>query len=243
MEINWTEGCQLMLDLVERSEATGKGQYSNRKVFGLIRLFFPDWTQLHPEVDARTPFSREQLTEWLYDTPEYERGRILEQVSLDLMNYFPRECRLLLSLSAQAQDESESSLREKNYEKANRYLRRIDSAITNGRYNLAFNLTNRLLKEYYRAFLHTYAVPLNSPREELPLMSISVCRYLLKYFQNNRIPFNEKRLLLMTTVTNVLFTTQDNLKKSPNTFAVDKAIAIYARNNVNRIARFLSRFL
>ena len=45
-----------------------------------------------------------------------------------------------------------------------------------------------------------------------------------------------------TPFSNVLYTTMARLKSTSGKYAVDKAIAIYARNNMKRIAKFLSRY-
>ncbi|MCB0642718.1 MAG: hypothetical protein KDC44_13815, partial [Phaeodactylibacter sp.] len=133
--------------------------------------------------------------------------------------------------------------REKNIEKLNRYLSRIDAAIQEGRYTLAFKLTNRCLIEYYRAFIRSHQIPSMGTMDNINLMSIHICRYIIGYFNKYRIPYTERRVLLITTVTNVLFTTMRHIQSSTAKVKVDKAIAIYARNNMNRIARFLSRYI
>ncbi|MCB0684402.1 MAG: hypothetical protein KDC32_26345 [Saprospiraceae bacterium] len=240
MALNWIKECNGLLDLIEKSEQTGIGDYSRRKLLGLVRYVAPD----HIPTAIPSEPDRHQLLNLLLDLPENERFEVLEQSAHDLEPHFTRPVHRLLEALEESREESEMPVirLENRVDKLNRYLKRIDGAILHGRYTLAMKLTNRLLKEYYRAFLVSVD-NYDLKKEDLNLMSISVCRYIVNYFKKNRIPYTERRILLITTVTNVLFTTMRHINRSAGKYPIDKAIAIYARNNVNRIVRFLSRWL
>jgi hypothetical protein len=242
MGINWTEVCKRLLALVEQSEKTGKGTYSLRKLLALVRYMAPEAQAENPDlfdISRQREIRKEQFWELCQLLTEEERLDIAVQCAKDLEPYFPEEIQEVFEL---LEVQSGDDQREKNYEKLNRYLRRIDGAISVGRYTLALKLTNRLLKEYYRAFLHTRMAYEETRKEEISWMSASVCRYIMRYYRRYRISYSERRLLLITNVTNVLFNTMSALNTT-NRPAIDKAIAVYARNNANRIVRYLSRWM
>jgi len=244
MQLNWERACKLLLDLIEQQPNGKKGTYDYQKLLGLIRY-------VYPEAFSGGAISKQELLEadrttwhfFLLAIPEEERFQLFEQFAEDLSHHKSQELHDLTDLLDLAV-QPPPVRREKNIEKLNRYLKRIDGAIYAGRYTLAFKLTNRCLMEYYRAFMRSHQILSMGKKEDINLMSISICRYIISYFRKYRIPYTERRILLITTVTNVLFTTMSNLQStSSSKFKVDKAIAIYARNNMNRIARFLSRYI
>ena len=127
--------------------------------------------------------------------------------------------------------------RKAGIDKLNRYLKRIDGAINNRRYALAIGLANRCLREYYRHFIqHTMNYDLTSI-ENINQMAMSIYRYITKYFTTHNIPYSATRLLFITIVTNAIF-----LAMYANPYMMDKALATYARDNVNYIVRFLLRY-
>ncbi len=124
----------------------------------------------------------------------------------------------------------------KRLDKLNRYLKRVDGAINSRKYSLAMGLAHRCLREYYRDFLK-YTMKYEAIHtNNINQMAIYIYRYILKYFKSNNIPYSATRLLFITVVTNVLFVTM-----STNSY-IDRALATYARDNVNSIVRFLARY-
>ena len=243
MHINWERSCTLLMDLIEGNPGKKKGQYDKAKLFGLIRFVYPDVLEKGSSwKKALLKSGHEEWIDLLMRIPEEERYQIFEHCVQDMAERHPDAIQDLvqeLDLAIQPP----AVRREKNIEKLNRYLRRIDAAIQDGRYTLALKLTNRCLIEYYRAFMRSHQISSIGMVEDINLMSIHICRYIIGYFRKYRIPYTERRVLLITTVTNVLFTTMRNIQSSTKKYKVDKAIAIYARNNMNRIARFLSRYI
>jgi len=126
--------------------------------------------------------------------------------------------------------------RKERIDKLNRYLKRIDGAINNGRYSLALGLANRCLREYYSHFLRHTMKYEASKTYSMNQMAIYIYRYILRYFKTNNIPYSATQLLFITISTNALF-----LARTSNAY-VDKAVATYARDNVNSIVRFLVRY-
>jgi hypothetical protein len=234
----WIKCCKELLDLVEASQFSGIGGYDHDKLQALIRYLYPHTHSLQasrqPADDLRT-----KSLEILLELPEEVRRKVLIHAARDLQHLLPERTERLIDCLT---PEPTPSRRRKNTEKLNKYLRRIDGAISAGRYTLAMNLSNRCLKEYYRAYLKATRHKWEVRTENVQWMSISVVRYLVKYFRKHSIPYSERRLILMTTFSNVMFTSLSRLKTSSGKYAIDKAIAVYARNNMKRIAKYLSRY-
>ena len=244
MEPDWIQESEVLIKILQRASVEHPLRYSYRSFLGLVRFLYPEGVQgmVLEETAKRFATDRGAFTRFLLDIPEHERMRVYVQFARDLSKVYPLPAQHLLDELGHHEAAGITQRRENHTEKLNRYLKRIDGAILVGRYTLAFNLTNRLLKEYYREFLQAKA-PIDEAVEDLHLMSVSVTRYVVQYFRKHYIPYSERRILLISTVTNVLATTMGNLNRSAGAFSIDKAIAIYARNNVQRIVRFLSRLM
>lgn len=149
--------------------------------------------------------------------------------ALDKIEYF-------LEHLEREQANQEQTSYYKRLDKLNRYLKRVDGAINSRKYALAMGLANRCLMEYYRDFMK-YTMKYEAIHtNNINQMAIYIYRYILKYFRSNNIPYSATRLLYITMVTNVLFVTM-----STNSY-IDRALATYARDNVNSIVRFLARY-
>lgn len=244
MEMDWLVQTEALIRMLESGIALRPARFSHRQFLGLVRYICPDCTRGRSldELAEEISSDREAFAGFLLDIPEPDRIRVFEQFARDMAPFFPVQARHLLGELEHA-DESLGLYRiEGSTEKLNRYLKRIDGAILAGRYTLAFDLTNRLLKEYYRAFLYA-RLPANSTVDDMRLMSVWVVRYVMQYFTKHTIPFSERRILLITTVTNMLASMTVDPDKPSSRISIDKAIAIYARNNVKRIVKFLSKMM
>jgi len=241
---DWIQESEVLIKILQRASVEHPLRFSYRSFLGLVRFIYPEGVQGMDLEEAGQRFAadRSAFTRFLLEIPEPDRLRIYVQFARDLSKYYPLPAQHLLDELGHHQAVTVTSLWGNHTEKLNRYLKRIDGAILTGRYTLAFNLTNRLLKEYYRDFLKAKS-PIDEAVEDIHLMSLSVTRYVVQYFRKHYIPYSERRILLISTVTNVLATTMGNLRRSSGAFSIDKAIAIYARNNVQRIVRFLSRLM
>lgn len=130
-----------------------------------------------------------------------------------------------------------------NTEKLNRELGRIDGAILAGRYNLAIKLAHRSLKQYYSACISTHNVSVEQLNaDNVRAMAICICRHLMAHFRRYEIPYNERRLMFITLVSNVIFLTTMSLYANDD-HLVDKATATYARENVDSIISYLMRYM
>ncbi|MCB9285315.1 MAG: hypothetical protein H6563_14685 [Lewinellaceae bacterium] len=246
MELDWLQETEVLIKLLNSGASVQPDRFSHRFFLGLVRFMCPEYLEGKDLRAMAREFAEDEeaFASFLLDIPEFDRARIFAQFARDVAPLFPVPAQHLLDELEHFDEEAPTVvIKESNTEKLNRYLKRIDGAILVGRYTLAFNLTNRLLKEYYRDFLQARA-PLDSAVEDLHLMSLSVCRHTVQYFRKHYIPYSERRIILIATVTNVLATTMGRLKRSSSgSFSIDKAIALYARNNVRRIVRFLSRMM
>lgn len=244
MEPDWIQESEVLIKILQRASVEHPLRFSYRSFLGLVRFMCPEClTGVDLEETAqRFANDRGAFTRFLLDIPEPDRMRVYVQFARDISKVYPLPAQHMLEELGHHAALGVASHRENHTEKLNRYLKRIDGAILVGRYTLAFNLTNRLLKEYYREFLDA-KMPIDAAVEDIHLMSVSISRYVVQYFRKHYIPYSERRILLISTVTNVLATTMGNLNRSAGAFSIDKAIAIYARNNVQRIVRFLSRLM
>lgn len=244
MEPDWIQESEVLIKILQRASVEHPLRFSYRSFLGLVRFMYPEGVQGLDLEEAGQRFATDRgaFTRFLLEIPEPDRIRIYVQFARDLSKYYPLPAQHLLDELGHHDAVTVTSRWENHTEKLNGYLKRIDGAILAGRYTLAFNLTNRLLKEYYRDFLKA-KMPIDEAVEDMHLMSLSVTRYVVQYFRKHYIPYSERRILLISTVTNVLATTMGNLNRSAGSFSIDKAIAVYARNNVQRIVRFLSRLM
>lgn len=128
-----------------------------------------------------------------------------------------------------------------NTEKVNKYLSRIDGAIVQGRYNLALKLANRLLKHYYRSFIASN-IPTENENENIRLMSISISRYLSNYYRNCSIPYPERRILMMSIITDVVDVHNLYTHESQEESIIDKATATYVFENVRSVVGYLRKY-
>lgn len=131
-------------------------------------------------------------------------------------------------------------------EKLNKNLARIDGAIVAGRYNLAMKLAHRCLKQYYGSFMTANNISsemLNpmSP-DQVRVMAIQISRYLMGHFRKYEIPYSERRLMFISLVSNVICISVINMSSDSEDFFADKALATYARDNVNQIISYLMRY-
>jgi hypothetical protein len=246
MEMDWLVQTEALIRVLESGIALRPARFSHRQFLSLVRFVNPESAEGRnlDELALQIATDRESFAHFLMEIPEPSRIRVFEQFARDAAPFFPVQVRHLLLELEQADESLEIYKPEGDTEKLNRYLKRIDGAILAGRYTLAFNLTNRLLMEYYRAFLYArMSSSYSHSLADLRLMSVSVTRQIVQYLRSHTIPFSERRILLITTVTNVLATMAVNLQESAGKWSIDKAIAIYARNNVKRIVRFLSKMM
>lgn len=170
-----------------------------------------------------------------------QRLEVFQRCLKDLSPLFPEEISEIEQFIEKEQEERQASSdylqeRKERIDKLNRYLKRIDGAIYNRRYTLALGLANRCLREYYSHFLKYTAKYDLKYSTSMNQMAIYIYRYITKYFKANNIPYSATRLLFITIATNALF-----LAMTSNTY-VDRAVAMYARDNVNSIVRFLVRY-
>ena len=127
-------------------------------------------------------------------------------------------------------------------EKLNKSLSRIDGAIVAGRYNLAMKLAHRCLRQYYYSFI-AYNIPNEYGRaDNVRMMSISIVRYLNSYFRKYEIPYSERRLMFIALASNILFLSTMNMSDSQDDLFADKAMATYARENVDSIISYMMRY-
>ncbi len=247
MEINGARLAEKLIDLVEKAEAQGHSHWSLGNLYALVRLTRPEWF----ESSVWVPKPGEALTSravyhLLLDLPEEDLRRVVAQVCDDLQFVFPVETfDLRMMLEGRGEWLPDLPGREKHIEKVNRYLRRIDGAILAGRYSLAVKLTNRCLREYYRTFLRSCSLVREEfKKEDLNQMAVQICRFLLMYARKYGIPYPESRILLISAVSASINEAASEVDREQGGKArADKAMALYARYNVNRIIKFLSRFM
>ncbi len=247
MEINGPRLAEKLVELVGKAERKPETNWSLRNLYALVRLTRPELF----DSSVWVPRPGEQLTanavyHLLLDLPEEDLKKVVAQVCEDLQFAFPVETfDLRMMLEGRGEWLPDLPEREKQIEKVNRYLRRIDGAILAGRYTLAVKLTNRCLREYYRTFLRSCALVRDEFRkEDLNQMAVQICRFLLVYARKYGIPYPESRILLISAISaNINEAAAAADRAEEGKASADKALALYARYNVNRIIKFLSRFM
>ena len=130
-----------------------------------------------------------------------------------------------------------------NTDKLNKELGRIDGAILAGRYNLALKLAHRSLKQCYTSYISSNNITTEQMKaDNVRVMAIYICRHLMAHFRKYEIPYNERRLMFITLVSNVIFLSTMSVY-SEDDYLTDKATATYARENVGSIISYLMRYL
>jgi hypothetical protein len=232
-KMDWIHETEILVRLLDRASEMHSDRFSYRYFLSLVRYFhpgsgYPEMRQEEFEQD-KTAFAR-----FLLDIPEPERVRIYEQFARDVQRLFPVPAQHLLDELGCGEEAPVPFC----LEKFNRYLKWVDAAILSKRYVLALYLAHRLLDEYYRDFLREKDLVQGAAAGDLHFMSITVCRYVAQYFRERYIPYSERRVMLIARVSEVLA----RLRRTSGAARVDKSQAMYARDNVRRIVRFLSRF-
>ncbi len=125
--------------------------------------------------------------------------------------------------------------------KVNKYLKVIDGAIQRGKYHVALRLANRLLKHYYRSFIDS-KIPTENEKDNIKLMSASISRYLIQYYRKCAVPQPEKRLMMMTVITNVIDVHNLYHNETQEESIIDKATATYVRENITSVICYLMRY-
>ncbi|GEM_PF-1948421 len=247
MEINGPRLTSKLIELVRKAEGQAGSEWSLHNLYALVRLKRPELFEsnvwLPKPGDSLTPNAVYHL---LLDLSEEDLTEVAQQVCQDLQFHYPIETfEIRMMLEGKGEWVPDLPNREKHIEKVNRYLRRIDGAILAGRYSLAVKLTNRCLREYYRTFLHSCSLVREEfKKEDLNKMAVQICRFLLVYARKYGIPYPESRILLISSISAHINEAASNIDRLPDGEArTDKAMALYARYNVNRIIRFLSRFM
>ncbi len=170
------------------------------------------------------------------------RVHVIRKAILDLSPAFPKEV-------ADLENKLECLLSTKNKHrqqivKLYKYLKRIDGAINDGRYDLVLRLANRCLKEYYSYFLNLKFPSCEELKKgETNIMSIKIVHYIIRYLEQKGIPYSTSKVITITLFSNMLSTANQSVPSVKAPVTIDKAIAVYTRENLNLIIRFINRFI
>jgi len=170
------------------------------------------------------------------------RVHVIRKILLDLSPAFPKE---VADLEGQLEDLlSTKNKHHRQIIKLYKYLKRIDGAINDGRYELVLKLANRYLKEYYSYFLNLKFPSCEELKKgETNLMSIKIVHYIIKYLEQKGIPYSTSKVITINLFSNMLSIANQASPTISETARVDKAVAIYTRENLNLIVRFINRFI
>lgn len=178
----------------------------------------------------------------LLELNQSRRVSVFRKILSDLSPPFPHEVsriendlEILLSQQSAHQDK---------IFKLYKYLKRIDGAITSQRYTLAVLLTKRCLNEYYCYFITLRCSAYHQKNYgELNEMAVQVIKYVIGTLQKQKAPHSLTSLTKIALVTNSLSLTEQNIHRLGDGTAIDKGTALYYRENLNSIVRFLVKFL
>ena len=249
--LQWIAIIRNVLFICAKADESEHIKYSWKKLYGLIRYYAPEKQPILSKVIEESNDSailEEALLEILLDIPENERIHIVNHIGEDLKKYFPEECEDLCSF-----DNFNSNMPairyQKNLKKLNRYLSLADRAMVKGRYYLAYKLTYRCLKEYYKEFLNKHHIQLNSNPEDINHTSISVYHYILKYLNKYGNSAPTKHFLYFSMVTHNLKEEESELSKNKTKedqkayeSKFDRLYAEYAKDNVQKIIKYISKY-
>ena len=131
---------------------------------------------------------------------------------------------------------------QKNLEKLNKYIYLIDIAIFKTKYYTAYKLAYRCLREYYRAFYQKHNIQINTDSKDISHISISTYHYILKYLSKYGKTLSSRTLLFMSMVSHNLSQNHkvENTKEYESKY--DRFFAEYAKENVSKIIKILSRY-
>ena len=225
--------------------------YSYNKLYGLIRYYAPEKQKaLSKAIEEST--STESLEEALLDVilsiPENERIQIVRHIGEDLKEFYPNDCEELYMIDNFNSDMPVIRY-QKNLKKLNRYLSLTDKAIVGGRYYLAYKLTYRCLSEYHKEFLNKHHIQINSNPKDINHTSISVYHYILKYLNKYGNSAPSRNLLYFSMVTHNLKEEESELNKNKTKedrkayeLKFDRLYAEYAKDNVQKIIKYISKY-
>lgn len=247
--LQWIAILKSVLDLTTQAHECPDIPYKRNKLFGLIRYYAPEQQKALEQIIAeqQSPVKfQEQLLDLLIRIPENERTQIVQHIGKDLSKYFPEACEDLCSIEL-FNNELPAIRYQKNLIKLNRYLTLTDRAILRGKYYLAYKLTYRCLKEYYRIFQNKHHIQVQSDPKDISHTSISVYHYILKQLTKYGNSAPTKNLLYFSMVSQNLTEeeqpesqTKEEKKAYENQF--DRLYAEYAKDNVQKIIRYISKY-
>jgi hypothetical protein len=249
--LQWIAILKNVLFLCSEAAKSKEIDYSWNKLYGLIRYYAPDQQkklQLITQQKEATDQQEEILLEILISTPENERIQIVRHIGEDLKIHFPDACEELCSIE-NFNSNMPSVRYQKNLKKLNRYISLTDKAIVKGKYYLAYRLTYRCLSEYYKEFLNKHHVQINSKPEDISHTSISVYHYILKYLNKYGSSAPTKHFLYFSMVTHNLKEDESEVKKNKTAedkkayeLKFDRLYAEYAKDNVQKIIKYISKY-
>ena len=120
----------------------------------------------------------------------------------------------------------------------NKYLRWIDEAIARRKYMLAYRIAHRCLNNHYSDFIHTN-IPGEKALDNLSTKSISISRYLMSQGKSGA---DAERISRIPMVTSSMFGFDNRLFNHSKKY-VDRAYALFARNNVSAIVNMLNKHM
>lgn len=246
--LQWIAILRNLLYLTSLAHQSEHIPYDRVKLFGLIRYYAPEKQKALSAIRS-SPVSddkelEEQLLDLLLSISENERIQIAHHIGNDLKAYFPQECEELTTLENYNSDMPVIRY-QKNLIKLNKYISLVDIAILKGKYYLAYKVTYRCLREYYRDFQYKHRIQLNSDPKDISHSSISVYHYILKYLNKYGHQAPSRYLLYFSMVSHNL--SEDEEKDNPNDEKskekkYDRLYAEYAKDNVQKIIRYISKY-
>lgn len=249
--LQWIAILRNVLYICAKADEAEHIDYSWNKLYGLIRYYAPEKQKDLSKIIQETSDNsilEEALLDILLDISENERIQIVNHIGEDLKQFFPEDCEELCTI-----DNFNSNMPtvryQKNLKKLNRYLSLADQAIIKGKYYLAYKLTYRCLKEYYKEFLNKHHIQLNSNPEDINHTSISVYHYILKYLNKYGSSAPTKHFLYFSMVTHNLKEEESELDKNKTKedrkayeSKFDRLYAEYAKDNVQKIIKYISKY-
>ena len=128
-----------------------------------------------------------------------------------------------------------------NAEKLTDIIEKIDRSITNKDFNRAMTLSYTCLEGLFKAFVKKN-IPEKSELNEVNPLAKEVRNFIKDQLTKDAEEIPIKIVLLITTVTNAISSARNGFSESHFSSDAEEWLAVYARDNVNSIAKFVLEF-
>ena len=182
----------------------------------------------------------------LMEQPEQDRIRIVTNIVEHLGDFMPTKVAAIKQLLGQPSQllgpQAEAPQNVWNAERLNEYLEKMDTSISEGKYEYTLTLAYTILEGFYKSFIKE-KIHDQVGLDELVPMSVQIRKFIKGQLEANEIEYPDQTLPLISTVTNAICNARNKFSDSHSGNKAEKWLAIYMIDNVNSLAKLLLHFL